>query len=97
MLWLSKAKGSHKGSHLRVIIYLKKNPYYDLLIPPLTKKLVEFLVNLTNEVVQLLQPILICLKEKGKGGMGGNRKRSILRFSLEFCWDNSFFIHSLIH
>jgi hypothetical protein len=40
---------------------------------PLTKKLVEFLVNLTNEVVQLLQPILICLKAKGKG----ENKRSI--------------------
>jgi hypothetical protein len=38
---------------------------------PLTKKLVEFLVNLTNEVVQLLQPILIFLKEKGKGGTRG--------------------------
>ena len=33
--------------------------------------LVEFLVNLTNEVVQLLQPILIFLKEKGKGGIRG--------------------------
>jgi hypothetical protein len=29
--------------------------------------LVESLINLTNEVVQLPQPILICLKEKGKG------------------------------
>jgi hypothetical protein len=38
---------------------------------PLTKKLVEFLINLTNEVVQLLQPILICLKAKGKGGTRG--------------------------
>jgi hypothetical protein len=38
---------------------------------PLTKKLVEFLINLTNEVVELLQPILICLKEKGKGGTRG--------------------------
>jgi len=38
---------------------------------PLTKKFVEFLVNLTNEVVQLLQPILIFLKAKGKGGTWG--------------------------
>ncbi|MDT9136293.1 hypothetical protein RSW15_24480, partial [Escherichia coli] len=38
---------------------------------PSTKKLVEFSVNSTNEVVQLLQPILICLKEKGKGGTKG--------------------------
>jgi hypothetical protein len=49
---------------------------------PLTKMLVEFLINLTNEVVQLLQPILISLKEKGKGGTGGDRRRSILRFAL---------------
>jgi hypothetical protein len=34
---------------------------------PLTKKLVEFLVNLTNELVQLLQPIPIFLNEKSKG------------------------------
>jgi hypothetical protein len=38
---------------------------------PLTKKLVEFLVNLTNEVVQLLQPIPIFLKVKEKGGTKG--------------------------
>ena len=70
MLWLLKAKGSHKGSHLLVIIYLK-NPYYDLLLFSLTKNLVEFLVNLTNEVAQLLQPIPIFLKAKGKGGTWG--------------------------
>ena len=70
MLWLLKAKGSHKGSHLLVIIYLKPLLWFTT-FPPLTKKLVEFLVNLTNEVVQLLQPILICLKEKGKGGTRG--------------------------
>ena len=64
--------------------YLFKSPYYDLLLFPLTKNLVEFLVNLTNEVVQLIQPILICLKEKGKGGTRGDRRRSILRFDLEF-------------
>jgi hypothetical protein len=44
--------------------------------------LVEILVNLTNEVVQLLQPILIGLKEKGKGGTEEDRRRSILRFAL---------------
>jgi hypothetical protein len=52
---------------------------------PLTKNLVEFLVNLTNEVVQLLQPILMCLKEKGKGGREGDRTRSILRFGISVC------------
>ena len=41
---------------------------------PLTKKLVEILVNLTNEVVQLVQPILICVKAKGKGGTRGGKK-----------------------
>jgi len=49
---------------------------------PLTRKLVEFLVNLTNEVVQLLQPIRFFLKAKGKGGTKEDRRRSILRFSL---------------
>ena len=43
---------------------------------PLTKKFVEFLVNLTNEVVQLLQPILIFLKEKGKGGTRAGQKEN---------------------
>jgi hypothetical protein len=51
--------------------YLFKTLIMIYYFPPLTKTLVEFLVNLTNEVVQLLQPILICLKTKGKGGTGG--------------------------
>jgi hypothetical protein len=53
---------------------------------PLTKKLVEFLVNLTNEVVQLLQPIIIFLKEKGKGGTrGGQKEKHTKVFSLSLC------------
>jgi hypothetical protein len=72
VLLLLKYKWSHNGSHLLVIIYLKKKKtYYYLLLFPLIKKLVEFLVNLTNEVVQLVQPILIFLKEKGEGEIGG--------------------------
>ena len=70
MLWLLWAKGSHKGSHLLVIIYLK-NLIMIYYFPHLTKNLVELLVNLTNDVVQLLQPILIFLKAKGKGGTRG--------------------------
>jgi hypothetical protein len=55
---------------ITVIIYLKTliMIYY---FSPLTKKLVEFLVNLTTEVVQLLQPILIFFEAKGKGGTRG--------------------------
>jgi hypothetical protein len=67
---LLKAKGESQGVP-PTSYYLFKNPYYDLLISPLTKHSVEFLVNLTNKVVQLLQPILILLKEKGKGGTKG--------------------------
>ena len=69
MLWLLRAKGSHKGSHLLVIIYY--NPYYDYYFSPLTKIWLSLLINLTNELVQLLQPILICLEAKGKGGTRG--------------------------
>jgi hypothetical protein len=67
---LLKAKGESQGVP-STSYYLFKNPYYDLLFSPLTKKFVEFLVNLTNEVFQLLQPILICLKAKGKGATKG--------------------------
>jgi hypothetical protein len=38
---------------------------------PLTKSWLSLLINLTNELVQLLQPILICLEAKGKGGTRG--------------------------
>jgi hypothetical protein len=47
-------------------------PYYDYYFSPfLTKNLVGSLVNLTNEVVQLPQPIPICLKEKGNERIRG--------------------------
>ena len=69
MLWLLRVKGSHKGSHLLVIIYLKPLLWF-ITFPP-NYKVGWVLVNLTNVVVQLLQPILICLKAKGKGGTRG--------------------------
>jgi hypothetical protein len=54
--------------------------------PPPTKMLVEFLVNLTNEVVELLQTILIFLNAKGKGGTRGGYKDNHTKvFSLSLC------------
>jgi hypothetical protein len=84
MLLLIRAKWESQGvppTSYYLIITLIMIYYFS----PLIKKLVEFLVNLTNEVVQLLQllqPILICLKAKEREEQGEDRRRSILRFAL---------------